>query len=288
MLKQGKKFAIETLRSTVSFREPFIPDDSTAAERIFFCGKGNMSAAKFHAPTVRPQKILKGAGASHIEVSRSVGWSTGSYSAWGTYLVFYESNPSAYSPLLEYDFDSLRLYYHGNKDIPAIEEENSPEQEFVPSQELVSLVDRSIAHPDAGVTRLIGEAQVANRASGVICENESELLSKIITEQVESLMTNLAKRSFYAKKPIKIIHDNRFLTDICNELIRRLGLDSYNPSPVLDRLYSEFVRFLKGTPRKRKWGTIQLRDTEVNFEFSKFAFKTIKINEINAGKWKVT
>lgn len=153
---------------------------------------------------------------------------------------------------------------------------HDPYQKFVPSQHLVELAREHMIHPDEEVLELIEE--IKKIRTEVVDQRQN--ISSMITKQVEGLLTNLAKRIFRIKKPIRITKDNRFTSVICIELIDRLGLDVYNPRPVLELLYNELYKFVLLTHRERSWGEIIIENSEIKLRLKGEAFKFPELAEL--------
>lgn len=153
----------------------------------------------------------------------------------------------------------------------------NPYQKFIPSRSLVDIVRENMIYPDEEELELVRE--IKKMQTEVVDERQN--ISNIITKQIEGLFTNVAKRVFRTKKPVRITKDKRFTHEICNDLIDRLGLDVYNSRPVLELLYNEFCNFVSLSPRERSWGSIIAEDSEINLKVKEDAFKFPELSEIN-------
>lgn len=152
-------------------------------------------------------------------------------------------------------------YYLGlNRSVQGKNLQSEPRKKFMPGPYLASLVEKHMIYPEEGeVIDLLKEIKKEMGSTADIIHN----IKTIITEQVEGLITSLAKHTFTTKESIKISKDNRFTPEICKDLTNRLGLDPYDPRPVLDQLYHELFGFVSLTPRERVWGKIVVEDSEL-------------------------
>lgn len=147
-------------------------------------------------------------------------------------------------------------------------EEDDKKEKFIPTEDLVKLVQEYMIKPDNEVLGVLQELEKINTE----VEDEKENIKHIITEEVEDLITSIAKRTFRIAKSIPVTVDNKFSPDICLEFIRRLGVDPYNTNPVLQQLYKEFFDFIAITDRERSWGKITLDNSEIKLILKKDAF----------------
>lgn len=165
--------------------------------------------------------------------------------------------------------------------------QHDPCKKFMPREDLilVRLLEKHMLCPDEEVTEMLEEI----KKSTIRTEDVERYIATIITEQVEGLITSLAKHMFITKESIKISKDNRFTPEICKELTNRLGLDPYDPRPVLDQLYHELLSFVSLTPRERVWGKIVVEDSELKLDLKDNAFTFPDFDEIlKDDKWIVT
>jgi len=158
-----------------------------------------------------------------------------------------------------------------------------PHQKFIPSLDLIKLVEEHMVRPrEEEVLELIEDIK---KAMGKI-EDPRENIKAIITEEVEDLITSIAKQIFTTRRPIKISEGNRFTSEICKDLINSLGLDLYDTRPVLDHIYNEFYNFVKIVPRERSWGKISIENSELKLILKDNAFTVLDPNEVEKdNKW---
>ncbi|MEW6378342.1 MAG: hypothetical protein AB1611_01910 [bacterium] len=168
----------------------------------------------------------------------------------------------------------------------------NPYEKFIPSQHLVNLVQEHMIHPyEDEVLKLLEDIEkAAIKTKDTCCHiDKSHNIANLITEQVEGLITNLAKRSYKAKNPIKISNGNRFTPEICGELTKRLGLDPYDLRPVLDCLYNELFNFISIGTRERVWGKVNITNSEIKLILTDNAFSLPNFDEIEKDeKWTIT
>jgi len=159
-----------------------------------------------------------------------------------------------------------------------------PEQEFVPSKELVRRVKDGMALPaDEELVSLLRDLRLLD----VPDEERERNVAALITEQVEGMLASLAKRYARTGKKIRITTGSRFTPEICEDLTFRLGLDQYNPASILNLLHAELMDFLSST-RKRDWGSISAIKGETQFLVNKDAFARPDYSKIlNDDKWEV-
>ncbi|WP_449244005.1 hypothetical protein [Desulfobacca acetoxidans] len=160
-----------------------------------------------------------------------------------------------------------------------------PKQKFVPSQRLVDLVYNHMVRPDKEeILSLLSDlSSISTRA------NEKEIVKGIITDQIESLLTKLAKQTSYAnEETIEIARDNRFTPEVCSELVDRLGLDVLEAPSVLKLLYDELTSFLLLSPRERIWGKFFAEDSTMRLEVKRDAFSLPKFPSIGDSRWLIT
>lgn len=149
---------------------------------------------------------------------------------------------------------------------------------FTPSENLVELVEKHMISPDEEeVIELLEEIQ---KEKEITTADIKHNIAVIITEQVEGLIVSLAKNIYMTKEPIKISEDNRFTSEICKELINRLGLDPYNPRLVLDELYCELLNFISLIPRERVWGKIIVEDSKLKLKINDSVKEWEKIKKL--------
>jgi hypothetical protein len=160
----------------------------------------------------------------------------------------------------------------------------NPEQEFVPSKELVRCVKDGMALPvDEELLSLLRDLRLLD----VPDEERERNVAALITEQVEGMFATIAKRTARTGKNIRITTGSRFTPEICEDLTFRLGLDQYNPASILNLLHTELMDFLSHT-RKREWGSISAIKGETQFLVNKDAFVRPDYSKIlNDDKWEV-
>lgn len=158
-----------------------------------------------------------------------------------------------------------------------------PHQNFKPSEHLIELVIRHMIKPDKEVLGILEELKEL-----LITEDKKQNIENIITEEVESLITSVAKRSYRTKRSVQISSDNRFIPEICTEFIRRLDIDPYDPYPVLQLLYEDFFNFVSITYRERKWGKIIIDDSKLKLILKENAFTFPDITKVDNNKWIIT
>lgn len=159
---------------------------------------------------------------------------------------------------------------------------SAPDALFLPSKQLVSLVLLHSITPDAHIIWLEKKLPQAVRAPE--CD-----IGRKITEEVEGLFANLARRaSANDDRTILISDGSRFNSDVCEELIDRLGLDPYNPRRALDKLHAELDSFLLPSGRTRPWGVISL-DGGIKFDIDvQWANDVARLDEADPSLWVVT
>ena len=160
-----------------------------------------------------------------------------------------------------------------------------PEQEFVPSSRLANLVKANMTVPDKeDVHALLRDLKLLE----VHDEERTENVRKLITMQVEGMLTNLAKRAERTGEKAQIATGTRFTPEVCEEVIVRLGLDTLTARPVLDLLHTELLRFISAGTRRREWGTIFASDGEIGFQIGESAFaRPDYLNIMNDDKWEI-
>lgn len=161
-----------------------------------------------------------------------------------------------------------------------------PKQKFVPSEQLVDLIYRHMLRPDKGeISHFVSEISSIRTNTG----NEKEIVKGIVIDQVENLMTSMAKRiARDNEKKIDVTSDNRFTPEVCKELIDRLGLDIYEAPSILKLFYEEFLDFASSIPRERVWGNIFVENGVLKLEVKKNLFTLPKFPRIGDGGWLVT
>ena len=164
-------------------------------------------------------------------------------------------------------------------------ETSDPYQKFAPSHLLIELVKSHMIKPSLDILQLMKELKRIQ----TINADEEKNIESLLTEQVESLFTHLAKRMFITQETIQISSDNRFTVEVCRDLIHRLSLDPYNPRPVLDILYNEIIDFVSQTTSlKRSWGKIIIDEKlEIKLILKEDAFIFPDIDEIAEDKWLI-
>lgn len=147
--------------------------------------------------------------------------------------------------------------------------EEDREKEFIPSPALIDEVKQSLVPLDKETFAMLEDLKTIqdNKA------DENQVLSNIITEEIEDLFTNLARQMFISKKQIQILEHKSFTHDICMELIDRLGLHVKLSNPVLELLHYELIKFLSQIdPRERDWGKITIENSDIKFILNEDAF----------------
>lgn len=160
----------------------------------------------------------------------------------------------------------------------------SPEQQFVPSKELTCLVKDKISAPsDDDLLAVLRDLGLLN----VPEEEKVRNVAKMITEQVEGMLVTMAKRSTETEKQAQITIGRRFSREVCEDLIVRLGLDSYDPQPVFKLLYDELLEFLSAGQRIREWGCISVDEGEIRIQAVEGVFSPPDYSKImNDDKWE--
>lgn len=169
--------------------------------------------------------------------------------------------------------------------VSELHKDKDPKKEFSPSKALVELVRQHMIPPDTEISYIVSELKKIEVEVG----DEIQNISHMIIEQVEGLFTKIAKLMFRSHIPIKISMENRFTPEVCNELIRRWGLDPLDPGPVLKLLYTEIFIFVSEIVRERNWGKISIEGSNINLILRENAFKFPKLSEIDVnGRWVIT
>ena len=162
---------------------------------------------------------------------------------------------------------------------------SEPHQKFVPSQRLIDVVYKNMVCPhDEEILSLLLEMGDKD----IDIAGEKQNVRGMITDQVEGLFVNLAKRAFYTAEEIIIANNNRFTPEVCRELIDRLGIDPLEPRPVLELLHGELFAFISQIPRERVWGNIFAENSEIKLEVKQDAFILPEFPSINDETWLVT
>lgn len=108
---------------------------------------------------------------------------------------------------------------------------------FIPSKDLVDLLDTHMVQPDKEVMDFL------NSITPLACAEEyRQNLAKAITEEIEGMLICIAQ-DMGKDDTISITEGGRFTPEICKQIIYRLGLDPYDLSSVFDRLYAELTYF---------------------------------------------
>ncbi len=153
-------------------------------------------------------------------------------------------------------------------------------QKFTPSPLLVRLIRNHMIEPDEMTLKMLEQM----RKMRPDADSQKQDIEAIVSEQIENLLTDSAKRISINGEPLVITLDRRFSSEICTEIISRLELDYYNPTPVLDLLYRELINFAS-YPREREWGTIIVEDSKIKLIVKKDAFKIPVISSIDKDLW---
>jgi hypothetical protein len=135
--------------------------------------------------------------------------------------------------------------------LQVIDMPRSPVTLFNPSNNLVKAVKDHMIQPSSEARNLL--ERMAEMSMHMFLNKPS--LASIISEQIESFVTERAKQ--YSRDGIYpiIASRRRFISEVCSEFIERLELDVYNPTPVLNLLYAEFLNHFLSL-NSREWGTV--------------------------------
>jgi hypothetical protein len=157
---------------------------------------------------------------------------------------------------------------------------NDPLLKFTASPRLVTLVKNHMVKPDEMAVEILKQM----RKMRPDADSQKQEIETIVSVEVENFLTDLAKRFSISGEPPLITSDQRFSPETCSEIIDRLELDAYNPTPVLDLLYKELTEFLSRS-REREWGKIIFKDSKFTFLLRDDAFKIPVISSINEDLW---
>ncbi len=128
----------------------------------------------------------------------------------------------------------------------------NPTDEFKPSQSLVTLINSSLVPMSKEMSEMLGTLEEINSQD----IDEREVLSALITDEIEELFTNLAQRYIYSGQEPQISENGSFTHDIYMDLIDRLSLHAKHADTVLQLLHDELVYFVTRCELERPWGKI--------------------------------
>ncbi len=216
---------------------------------------------------VRPKALsavtLKFNEESPIELYRSVCSKVGVMLSMGRFLALEQEYYNAQNW-----FGSAVTLIPGRTTEATIDIEEDPTKEFIPSPTLIDMVKESLVPPDKETFEMLEDLKTMQTNE----VDEDAVLSDIITEEVEDLFTNLARRMFVSKKQIQISENRSFTHDISMDLIDRLGLHIRLSNLILERLHNELVEFLSPIDRLRSWGKITVEKSDIKLNLNRDAF----------------
>ncbi|MFZ2410002.1 MAG: hypothetical protein WAW23_00360 [Candidatus Methanoperedens sp.] len=187
--------------------------------------------------------------------------------------------PKAYVFLTEPHFET------GRKLTGSKAEEYDARQKFLPSEQLVQLIEKSMVRPDdEDMIDLLGD--LSDTAHGE--EDEFENIRNFVTQQVEGFLTSCAKRKSRTKEVAQISRDGIFTHEASMELIDRLSLDLYGSLWVLQILHREFFAFLSKTEHIRAWGRVSVDNFVLRFDLDPKAFLLPEFPTLDDDRWLIT